>query len=468
MVMRQKYWMVGLMALGAASMLLPVTCANAQAAPHHLAAREILAQLVSFRSAAGQGQLQATADYIVATARGGGVAEQDIVRLPLGETSAVLVRINGTDTGRPPVLFSAHFDVVDARPDDWQQDPFTLVERDGYLIGRGASDNKTGVTALVSAILRLRAAAVRPQRSLVFIFIGDEETEQATTRAVVQHPWVAGAAFAINTDAGGGMLSPDGRPLIYFIQGAEKTYATFRLTVRNPGGHSTVPRNDNAIYDLARALLRVESHQFPVMANALTRSFFAAVGRVEPGPIAASLRHFADDPTDAAALAAIRADPEYANGIATTCVATMAAAGHAENALPQRAEAMVNCRIFPGTAVADVQAQLRTAIGNDDVAVDVIGAPEESAVSELTPEVERVITASVHARDPGVVIAQMLMPGATDGLVYRRSGIPTFGTGGGFAVPGENFEHGLNERIRTRAFYAAVDHIHDLAIAFGR
>jgi acetylornithine deacetylase/succinyl-diaminopimelate desuccinylase-like protein len=343
-----------------------------------------------------------------------------------------------------------------------------MVERDGYFIGRGTADNKTGVASLLSTIARLHTDGVRPTRTLLFAFVGDEETEQATTLLIARHPWVQGAALAINTDAGGGVLAPDGRPLIYFIQGAEKTYATFRLTLRNPGGHSSVPRPDNAIYDLSRTLLRLESHQFPVMSNALTRSYFAAMGQVETGPIAAALSQFARDPTDAAAVAQIRADPEYANKIATTCVATMAAAGHAENALPQRAEATVNCRIFPGTPVAQIAVELAQLFANPDISIETLGNPVESPVSELSPDLEATIAASVHARSPGLLIAQTLMAGATDGLVYRSNNIPTFGTSGGFEVPGEGFEHGLNERIRTASFYAAIDHMHDLAVAFAR
>ena len=454
-----------LVAVAAMGMATP---SFAQDASHQREARAILERLVAFRSSEGHGQLNAAADYIVAQAELAGATGADIARIPVGDTQAVLVRITGSNPALAPVLFSAHFDVVDARPEDWEADPYVLSEQGGFFIARGAADNKAGVAALLSTIHRLADDHYRPLRTLIFVFIGDEETEQTTTRAVVQHPWVRGAAFAINTDAGGGMLTPEGRPLIYFTQGAEKTYASFRLTVRNPGGHSSVPRADNAIYDLARALLRVEEHRFPVMASALTRSYFAAVGQVETGSIAPSLRAFAADPGDAAALAAIRADPEYANKIATTCVATMAAAGHAENALPQRAEATVNCRIFPGTPVVQVQRELGQAISNPALVIEVMDAPQESPVSELTDEVANAITASVHARNPGVPVAPTLMAGATDGLVYRSNGIPTYGTSGMFEVPGEGHEHGLNERVRVSAFYAAIEHIHDLALAFGR
>lgn len=430
-------------------------------------ARAILDTLVAFRSAAGQGQLHATADYIVATARAAGISEADIVRLPAGDSEGVIVRITGRDTAAAPVIFSAHFDVVDARPEDWEQDPFRVVEQDGFLVGRGVSDNKTGVTALLLAITRLGREHFRPSRTLLLTFVGDEESDQATTEVIASHPWLAGAAYAINTDAGGGLMTEDGVPRIYFVSGAEKTYASFRLTVRNPGGHSSVPRPDNAIYDLSRALLAIEGHRFPVMANSLTRDFLGTVGRVEQGPVADALRAFAANPADEGALAVLRADPEWANKIATTCVATMLDAGHAENALPQRATATVNCRIFPGTPIADVQAELAAAVANPAVQFETMGRPVETPPSELTGDVRDAITRVVHARFPGVPIAPSIMAGATDGLVYRAHGIPTFGSAGFFEVAGEGNEHGLNERIRTDSFYAGALHIYDLARLIG-
>ncbi len=453
-------WLCGLVALTLA------TASQAQTAPHQQAAREMLRQLVAFRSAAGQAQGPAIAAYITDYLREAGVPGADITTIPSGENPAVLVRINGTDTDARAILFSAHMDVVDARPEDWQRSPFTLVEEGGYFFGRGVEDNKTGVVSLLSTISRIVATGDRPRRTLIFAFVGDEETEQESTVLIARHDWVRGAEYAINTDAGGGALSAEGRPLAYFVNVAEKSYASFRITARNPGGHSSVPRSDNAIYDLAGALLRIQAYQFPVEVNDLTRSFLAASGRVESGGIADALRRFAADPGDAQALADIRAAPDYANMLATTCVATMLSAGHAENALPQRAEATVNCRIFPGTPRDAVQAQLATLAG-PGLSVELIGDFPEAQLSPLRDDVAAAITASIGADYPGITVAPSMSAGATDALIYTNAGIPTYGTSGIFAHGSEGFAHGLNEKIRVSSFYAAVDHIHDLARTLG-
>jgi acetylornithine deacetylase/succinyl-diaminopimelate desuccinylase-like protein len=451
--------------------VLATVPAAAQDAPHQRQARQILERLVSFRTAAGQGQVPAMVAYIQETLRAGGVADEDMVVIPHEETAALLVRVRGGDyRARPmprPILFSGHMDVVDARPEDWQRSPFALVEENGTLFGRGVLDNKTGVTSMISTILRLRADGVTPQTTLIFAFIGDEETTFGTTRLVAAHDWVRGARYAINTDAGGGMLAPDGRPLVYLVQGAEKTFASYRLTVTNPGGHSSRPRDDNAIYDLARALLRVEQYHFPAVANELTRAYLGTLGRIVPGAAGQMLTRFAANPDDAEAAEALRRAPEYVGTTRTTCVATMLDAGHAQNALPQRASAVVNCRIFPGVQPEAVRAALVAAIGNDKVRVETMGDPQLSPVSEPRADVMDAIARSVHARYPGVPLSPYLESGGTDGLIYRGAGIPTWASSGMFIKPEEMFAHGLNERLPAASFYAAIEHIHDLALALG-
>ncbi|HVQ06993.1 MAG TPA: M20/M25/M40 family metallo-hydrolase [Allosphingosinicella sp.] len=451
--------------------LAAATPAAAQDAPYQRQARQILERLVSFRTAAGHGQVPPMIAYIQQTLRAGGVTDADMVVIPHEETAALLVMVRGDDYRRRPhprpILFSAHMDVVDARPEDWQRSPFALVEENGTMFGRGVLDNKTGVTAMISTILRMRAANHTPDTTLVFAFIGDEETTFGTTRLVAAHPWVRGARYAINTDAGGGMIGPGGRPLVYLIQGAEKTFASYRLTITNPGGHSSRPRDDNAIYDLARALLRVEQYRFPVMANALTRQYLGTLGRIVPGAAGAMLTRFAANPEDEEAAEALRHSPEYVGTTRTTCIATMLDAGHAQNALPQRASAVVNCRIFPGIQPEAVRQALAAAIGNEAVRVERMGAPELSAVSEPRAEVDAAIAASIHRRYPGVAISPYLESGGTDGLIYRGAGIPTWASSGVFIRPDEMFAHGLNERIPAASFYAAIDHIHDLALALG-
>ncbi len=440
---------------------------TAQTAPYEVKAREIYAKVISFRTAAGQQQTPAMVAYLAETLQAGGVPDSDITTLDEQGERAMIVRIPGRKPGRP-ILFSAHMDVVDARPEEWQRDPFKLIEENGDFYGRGTSDNKAGVVALVSTILRINAAQLKPTRELVFAFVGDEETNMNTTRQLAAHPWIKNAEFAINTDAGGGILDDaSGKPLIYLVQGAEKTYATFDLIATNPGGHSSRPRADNAIYQLAHALEKVEAYRFPVMATDLTRSYLGAVGKQQSGPLGDALKKFAADPHDAAAADVLAKSPEFIGTTRTTCVATMLDAGHAENALPQTAKAAVNCRIFPGVAPDSVREALVAAIADPAVKVTVRGNPEASPVSEMRPDVMAAITRAVHANYPGVTIAPYLESGATDGKVYRTAGIPTYASSGLFSKPSEMFAHGLNERIPVTAFYQGIDHIYRLAVDLG-
>ncbi|MGZ8283355.1 MAG: M20/M25/M40 family metallo-hydrolase [Allosphingosinicella sp.] len=450
-----------------AAALAAATPAAAQDAPHERQARQVLERLIAFRSSAGHGQVPAMAGYIAETLRAGGIPAADIVTIPHEETAALLVRVPGRDPAARPLLFSGHMDVVDARPEDWERDPFRLIEENGYFFGRGVLDNKSGITALVSTLLRMRADGFRPRRTLVFAFVGDEETTFGTTRLIAAHDWVRNAEYAINTDAGGGALSPDGRPMVYLVQGAEKTYATFRLTATNPGGHSSRPRGDNAIYDLSRALLRIEQYRFPAMANDLTRAYLGTFGRILPGESGAALRAFAADPQDEAAANALWASPEFVGTTRTTCIATMLDAGHAENALPQRASAMVNCRIFPEIEPETVRTALVAAIANPAITVETTGTPQMSPVSEPRDDVMAAIARSIHRRHPGIQITPYLESGGTDGLIYRSAGIPTWATSGIFIKPEEMFAHGLNERIPVASFYGGIAHIHDLAVGLG-
>jgi acetylornithine deacetylase/succinyl-diaminopimelate desuccinylase-like protein len=449
------------------ALLLAAAPSMADTAPRDAAAREIYARIVGFRSAAGHGQTPALVAYLSEVLTKGGVPAADIATLDHGEARSMLVRVPGRERGRP-ILFSAHMDVVDARPEEWERSPFELIEENGNFYGRGTMDNKAGVAALVSTILRLRAERLQPSRDLVFGFVADEETGMETTRLIAAHPWVRDAEFAINADAGGGLLDDaSGRPLIYLVQGAEKTYASFDLTVTNPGGHSSRPRADNAIYQLARALSKVEAYRFPVMANDLTRAYLGAVGKAKDGELGAALRRFAQDPNDAAAAETLARTPEFVGTTRTTCVATMLEAGHAENALPQTAKAIVNCRIFPAVPVETVREALVAAIGDPGVTVTTRDKPQASPVSEMRPDVVTAIERAVHAYYPGVAVVPYLESGGTDGLVYRTAGIPTFASSGLFAKPTEMYAHGLNERLPVQSFYEGLDHIYRLAVELG-
>ncbi|HEY0112420.1 MAG TPA: M20/M25/M40 family metallo-hydrolase [Allosphingosinicella sp.] len=449
----------------------PVAAAAQTGAPHEAQARSIYEKIVSFRTAKGHGQVPAMAAYLAEQFRAGGVPAEDIITIPHGETVAMLVRIPGRDQrAKPapqPILFSGHMDVVDARPEDWERDPFKLIEENGYFFGRGTGDNKAGIAAMASTILRLKASGKQPRYTLVFAFIGDEETTMDTTRLVAKHDWVMNARYAINTDAGGGDLSEEGKPVMYGVQGAEKTFASYKLTVRNPGGHSSRPRSDNAIYELSEALLRIRSHRFPVMSNAVTRNFFAELGKVLPGETGEAARRFGADPADEGAAEVIRRDPGMGAVLGTTCVTTMLEAGHAENALPQRASAIVNCRIFPGVTVDSVKATLAEVVGNPKLEIETQGSPEASPISDPRPDVMAAIARSVRKRYPGIPVVPYQESGGTDGKVYRAAGIPTWASSGIFMKDSDMFFHGLNERVPVKAFYEGLEHIHELAVELG-
>ena len=441
--------------------------ASAQDAQYQRQARQILERVVSFRSAAGHGQVPALARYIEETLKAGGVAAADLLTIPHKETVALLVRVRGRDASLRPLLFSSHMDVVDARPEDWERDPFALVEEKGMFFGRGTIDNKTGVTSLLSTILRFHADKRQPRRTLIFAFIGDEETSMETTRLVVAHEWVRGAEFAINTDAGGGSLNADGTPQVYLVQGAEKTYVDITLVATNQGGHSSWPRIDNAIYDLARALTRIEQHRFPVMSNELTRSYLGILGKAARGAEGDALRRFAANPKDVAAADALWRMPEHVGTTRTTCVATMIDGGHAPNALPQRVTANVNCRVFPGHSIEDVRTSLIRAIADPSIKVEMPANVVVSPVSDPRADVMAAITASIHAHYPGIPVTPYMESGGTDGIVFRTAGIPTWATSGAFIKASDMFAHGLNERVPVTSFYQAIDHIHDLAVTLG-
>ena len=265
-------------------------------------------------------------------------------------------------------------------------------------------------------------------------------------------------AYVLNSDAGGISLAPDNTPLAMGVQAAEKTFATFELTVTNPGGHSSRPRADNAIYELSDAIQKIAAYKFPVQASPLTRAFLGALGQITPGETGAAMRAFAADPTDAAAIAVLRANPETVGTLGTTCVATMLRAGHAENALPQSATATVNCRIFPGEGAAATEAALREVIGNDKLQFRLLTDVTESPASAVPDEVSAALRKVIDARYPGLPIQPYMESGGTDGMHYRARGLATVAISGAASRPQDMFAHGLNERLSVAAFYEGLDH----------
>jgi carboxypeptidase PM20D1 len=423
-------------------------------------ALEIYRTIIGIRTAAGHGMVAEMTAYLANELKLAGFADNDIHILELGETAAMVVRYRGDGgAGKKPILFLAHMDVVDASADDWEHDPFQLHENDEYFYGRGTSDNKYGVMNLTQTFIRLKEQGFVPTRDLVLVFSGDEETSQATTRMLVnERPDLIDAEFALNSDSGGGNLSDDGKPLTYTYQSAEKTYATFDITASNRGGHSAAPRRDNAIYELAEAILKIRDHRFPVMSNAILRQSLKAEGEQLGGRLGRALVSYSEDPQNNTAIDTILQSEEYDHVIRTTCVATMLRGGQVENALPQSATATVNCRIFPGSEVSEIQQTLARIIDNDELEIRPLEEYIASPASEPRSDVINAITRAVHERYPGLKLVPSQSSGYTDALFYRRAGIPTYGVSSRFTKPGVSNAHGVNERIPKATFSVGLEH----------
>lgn len=436
-----------------------------QLTDHQQMVHDIYRDIIGFRTARGHQQVDDMVAYLTKRLSDAGFAQEDLMVTDYdsdGEpTQGLIVRYRGDgSSGDKPIVMLAHMDVVDALPEDWDRDPFTLTEEDGYFFGRGTMDNKYGVANLVGTFIRLKDEGWTPNRDLYLAFSGDEETGMVSTRA--QAKWIAenvDPAFVLNSDAGGTALDDEFKPLAMRVQAAEKTFATFELTVTNPGGHSSRPRSDNAIYELSAALLKLADHKFAVQATPLTRSYFSALGQSVPGELGNAMRAFAENPEDPAAVATLQSNPETVGTLGTTCVATMLRAGHAENALPQSATATVNCRIFPGIGVENTQAELARVIGNDNVSFKLMAEVTESPASVLRDDVRAAVAKSLAARyGKDIPIIPYMESGGTDGMHYRTLGYDTVAVSGGASRSQDMYAHGLNERANVDSFYAGLDH----------
>ena len=422
----------------------------------------MLRHAIAAQTVEGKDQVPAFAQYLAGKLESAGFAKSDIEIIPVEHTAALVVRYRGSDKSLKPILLSAHMDVVAANPADWKRDPFKLIEENGYLYGRGVADMKTNVIALIETFMRFKREHYVPKRSMIMVFSGDEETDMASTRELAKHHH--DAEFLLNADAGGGTYDAHYKPVVYEIQAAEKTYADFQLTVTSPGGHSSEPEPPkNAIYRLAKALEKIAAYQFPVQHNEITLASLKATGEHSSGPIAEAMRAFAANPDDAKAAATLSADPAYVGQIRTTCIATMLDGGHALNALPQRADANINCRIFPGTHVASVQATLAKVIDDARVKISVRQPPPvESPASPLRKDVVDAVTATIRERFPDVDVVPGMSAGASDSMYFRNAGVPSYGVDPTFSKPNDTFAHGLNEKLRASEVPAALDFWHSL------
>jgi acetylornithine deacetylase/succinyl-diaminopimelate desuccinylase-like protein len=421
---------------------------------------EIYRTIIEVDTSKNRNNTEKVANYLAGELVAAGFPREDVEVVPKAPSFALVARYRGAlGSSKKPILLLAHMDVVEANAEDWERPPFKLTQDDKYFYARGSVDNKFGAAHLTSTFIRLKKEDFVPNRDLIIVFSGDEESSMSTTRMLANdRPDLAEAEFALNSDAGGGALDSEGRAISYDIQAAEKTYATWEMTARNPGGHSSRPRPDNAIYDLADAIRNIQAYRFPVRWSDMTRNYFRVTGSHLGGELGAAMLRFADDPTDQAATDRLAVESSYVGTTRTTCVVTMLSAGHAENALPQSATATVNCRIFPGTPVSEIESTLKTIVSNETIEFAMLDEPVESPISELREDVTSAVALAVHSRYPDVQIIPIMESGGTDGMHFRRAGIPTWAVSGLFMNPDEMYAHGRNERVPIDGFYDALDH----------
>jgi len=423
-------------------------------------ATDILREMVEFPSASGSpDETAALIEAVMERLAAAGFAAPNmtLVRSP-GDIPNLVVRYTGTGARRP-VMLMAHVDVVDAEPDAWQVHPFTFLEDDGYYYGRGTDDNKAGATTLVTNFIRLREEGYAPDRDLIMVLTGDEETTSGGIKHLIKDRRdLVDAELALNTDSGGGVYDPNGEPQMFRVQTSEKMYQSYELETSNAGGHSSLPRRDNAIYRLAKALGRIESHDFATELNDGTRLFFQRSAEFEHGEASDLMRAVAGESPDTDAARRLAAvSPLFNATLRTTCVATMLSGGHAENALPRAAKATVNCRILPGHAPEDTEAELREVIADEGVLIHPMRVATPSQPSPWDPELMAPIEELVQQMWPGTPVIPYMGTGATDGLYVRNSGVPVYALGAIFADPGDSRAHGLDERVGVEEFHDAVE-----------
>jgi acetylornithine deacetylase/succinyl-diaminopimelate desuccinylase-like protein len=438
--------------------LLPLAAASAKdnVIPPDISSQalEMLKRSVGFKTVAGEGQVPAYAEYLAGELKAHGFAADDITITPRGETATLTARYRGTDPSLKPILLAAHMDVVPALREDWERDPFVAVVENGFVFGRGAADNKLGLVSMTAALFWLKQEGYKPKRDIVLALTGDEETTQETTAALARE--LKDAELVLNSDAGGAYLGDDGKPVVYAMQAAEKTYMDFEVSFTNPGGHSSRPGPTNAIYDMARAITRVAGFRFPARSSELTQAYFRAAGPITPAPVGPAMLRYADNPADAEAYDILASHAEYVGQLGTTCVATQAKAGHAPNALPQSAAVNINCRVFPGESVESVQSTLVRVVDDPNAQVRIVNNPVPSDASPLREDVMKALRKAIDLRAPGLPIVPSMSAGATDSLYFRNLGVPSYGVSGIFMHPKDSFSHGLNERVPVATIDGAV------------
>jgi acetylornithine deacetylase/succinyl-diaminopimelate desuccinylase-like protein len=453
--------------------LLAASSVSAQIDPGEADFRATYKELVETNTTLSAGSCTLAAERMAARLRAAGFPDSDlhlIVEPSHPKEGNLVAILPGTDPKLKALLLLAHIDVVEANRADWERDPFTLVEENGFFYARGSSDDKAQASVWVDTLARFKREGYRPKRTIKMALTCGEETAGAFNGAqylAAHERELIDAEFALNEGAGG-LLDAQGKHVILNIQAGEKFPQNYRFEVTNPGGHSSRPVKENAIYRLSDALVRLRAYDFPFESNEATRGYFAAMAKLTPAPAGPAMAAFAANPADTRAAAIVAAgDPAWNGILHTTCVATMLDGGHATNALPQRARANVNCRIFPGTSVEQVRQALERIVADPQVKIRTLETRSE--ISPPPPLTDRVmgparrIAAEVF---PGVPLVPLMAAGGTDGAFLTPAGIPTYGLSGFFADAEGSHAHGLNERMRVRSLMDGRDFLYKLVKAY--
>jgi len=436
--------------------------------PDQVAYRDLFRELVETNTTLSAGSCTDAAAKMAARLRKAGLPEADLHPFAVPEhpqEGGLVAVFKGSDPAARPILLLAHIDVVEARREDWTRDPFTLVEENGYFYARGVADDKAMASVWVDTFVRFLQDGFKPRRTLKLALTCGEETSGAFNGAQylsTQRRDLIDAEFALNEGAWG-TLDDKGNKVMMTVQAGEKASQNYQLEVRNPGGHSSRPVKDNAIYHLAAGMTRLSTYEFPIRLNEATREYFTRMADIKGGELGAAMRALVKDPTDASAVATVTADPTYNAMLRTTCVATTLDGGHATNALPQRARANVNCRIYPDQTFEDVRQDLERAIADPAVKVTTLEIRGPMAKAPpLTPQIMKPIEKVAARIYPGVPVLPLFQAGATDGQFMGAAGIPTYGIGAHFFDPDLGGIHGLNERIRVQSLYDGRDFLYEL------
>ncbi len=457
-----------LKALLLAAALAAPAVAQTPLRPDQAAFHDLYKELVETNTTLSAGSCTAAAGKLAGHLKTAGFSDADITLFSVPENpreGGLVAILKGHDAKAKPIILLAHLDVVEAKREDWTRDPFVMVEENGFYYGRGTADDKVQAAVWTDLMMRYKAAGKAPKRTLKLVLTCGEETTTAFNGAdwlAKNKPDLIAAEYALN-EGGGGRLSPDGKPMGMAVQVGEKAVQNFKLEATNPGGHSSVPRPDNAVTDLAAAIVKVNTYDFAIQFNDTTTSFFKGMAAIAPAPMGPALTALIANPADAAANAIVSRDPQFHSMLRTTCVTTLVSAGHANNALAQRATANVNCRMFPGSDPEKVRAELAGVIGNPKVAITPVPPVRPVAKAPpLDPAVIGPMKALSAKYFPGVPFLTTMSTGATDGIFLSPIGIPTYGVPGFFGESDGNGAHGLNERVRVKSVYEGRDYMQDL------